>query len=93
MSEARGEPVNITRGVPAPAYPWPGDGYIAAHEIGHLFGGSHDYANCVEGVLVSEDAIQGGPCTLMHENLNISYGFSTLNRAVIRGYATEFASP
>jgi len=29
----------------------------------------------------------------MHANLNISYGFSTLNRAVVRDCATEFASP
>ncbi len=42
--------------------PTPGPGTaIAAHEIGHLFGGSHDYATCVEGVLVARTPFRAVP--------------------------------
>jgi hypothetical protein len=89
MSEMRGQTINIIRGVPAPAWFW-GDDYLAAHEIGHLFGGGHDLANCAEGVAVVEGETPA-PCTLMHPNLNVSYVFSTINRAIVRGHALDFA--
>ena len=88
-SEVRGQTINIIRGVPAPVWFW-GDDYLAAHEIGHLFGGGHDLANCAEGVAVEEGEVPA-PCTLMHPNLNVSYVFSTINRAVVRGHALDFA--
>ena len=91
MSELRNATINIIRGVPAPVWPW-GEDYLAAHEIGHLFGGGHDLANCAEGVTVVEGEVPA-PCTLMHPNLNISMKFSTINRAVVRGHALDFASP
>ncbi|MBA2609416.1 MAG: hypothetical protein H0U92_10780 [Actinobacteria bacterium] len=87
-----GKPPDVTRGVPVPVWPWVAEGYISAHEIGHLLGGNHDYANCVEGVTFSVEAVPG-PCTLMHANFNISFAFSTLNRIEVRGYALRFATP
>ena len=89
MSEMRAQTISIIRGVPAPVWFW-GDDYLAAHEIGHLFGGGHDLANCAEGVAVVEGEVPA-PCTLMHPNLNVSYVFSTINRAVVRGHAVDFA--
>lgn len=89
MSEVRGQAINIIRGVPVPVWYW-GDDYLAAHEIGHLFGGGHDLANCVEGVALVEGETPA-PCTLMHPNLNVSYVFSTINRAIVRGHAMDFA--
>lgn len=89
MSEVRGQAINIIGGVPAPVWYW-GDDYLAAHEIGHLFGGGHDLANCAEGVALV-DGETPAPCTLMHPNLNVSHVFSTINRAVVRGHAIDFA--
>lgn len=59
-----------------------------AHEIGHLMGAHHHYANCVEGALTFGD----GPCTTM---FNVSgfdnMGFSLMNGIVIRGHAQSYA--
>lgn len=90
--EIPGKPPNLIRGVPAPVWPWTEEGYISTHEIGHLLGGNHDYANCVEGVADMSGAARG-PCTVMHANLNITFAFSTLNRITIREYAIRFAAP
>ena len=91
MSELRNATINVIRGVPAPVWPW-GEDYLAAHEIGHLFGGGHDFANCAEGVTVVEGETPA-PCTLMHPNLNVSMKFSTINHGIVRGHALDFASP
>lgn len=65
---------------------------IAAHEIGHLLGAHHHYANCVEGLL----ALSSGdptPCTLMFNDAGLAaLRFSTLNGVVVRGHAEAYAA-
>ena len=67
---------------------------ITAHEIGHLFGGQHHFANCVEGL--HDDAVNSGdssPCSLMFNAADfISLRFGTLNGRIVRGYALVYAS-
>jgi hypothetical protein len=63
-----------------------------AHEIGHLFGGQHHYANCVEDA--DGDVVNGEltPCSLMFNSLDaMGPDFDTLNGAVVRGHAVEYA--
>ncbi len=61
---------------------------VTAHEIGHLMGAHHHYANCVEGAL----AFEGGPCTTMFNAAGFdNMGFSLLNGIVIRGHAQAYA--
>lgn len=63
---------------------------IGAHEIGHLMGAHHHYANCVEGV----PAGPLYPCTLMINDVGLaSLNFSAFNGGVVRGHAEEFAKP
>ena len=67
---------------------------IAAHELGHLMGGHHHYANCAEGVKSEQEVLEGSPCTLMSNFVDFqSIHFSTANSAVVRGHAVSFASP
>lgn len=62
----------------------------AAHEIGHLMGGHHHYANCAESAL----NIGGAPCTVMFNVNNVgSDTFSLLNGIVVRGHAQAYAKP
>lgn len=66
---------------------------IAAHELGHLMGAHHHYANCVEGQLQGE-ANDLSPCSLMFNFVDFqSLNFALLNTTVVRGHAVEFASP
>lgn len=66
---------------------------IAAHEIGHLMGAHHHYANCAEGVL-TETPEEPSPCSLMFNAIDFaSINFSTASGAVVRGHAVDFASP
>ncbi|HEV8580407.1 MAG TPA: zinc-dependent metalloprotease family protein [Thermoanaerobaculia bacterium] len=66
---------------------------IAAHELGHLMGAHHHYANCVEGILEGE-ANDLSPCTLMFNFVDFqSLNFSQVNRAVVRGHAVQYATP
>ncbi|MGH8529849.1 MAG: zinc-dependent metalloprotease family protein [Nevskiales bacterium] len=61
-----------------------------AHELGHLLGGHHHYANCVETLL----NIGGNICTLMFNDLTFQQlQFSTLNSLVVRGHSQLFAIP
>lgn len=67
---------------------------IAAHELGHLMGGHHHYANCAEGVKSEQEVLEGSPCTLMSNFVDFqSINFSTLNGQVVRGHSVSFASP
>ena len=67
---------------------------ITAHEIGHLFGGQHHFANCVEGL--RDDALSGGdssPCSLMFNSADfIALHFGSVNGSVVRGYALAYAA-
>jgi hypothetical protein len=66
---------------------------VVAHEIGHLMGVHHHYANCIEGNLQG-DLDDLSPCTLMFNFVDFqSLNFSVLEGAVARGHAVQFASP
>jgi hypothetical protein len=65
---------------------------VAAHEIGHLFGAHHHYANCAEGV--PDEPTDVSPCTMMFNDIAlVSLRFSTLNSAIVRGHAVSYLEP
>jgi hypothetical protein len=65
-------------------------GKTLGHEVGHLVGGHHHYANCAETVGELDDA----PCTLMINDLGLAaLHFSSLNGLTIRGHAQLAGSP
>lgn len=68
-------------------------GLIAAHEIGHLMGAHHHYANCAEGSPLMQE--NETPCTLMSSVLIFwnAGNFGTLEAGVVRGHASDYASP
>jgi hypothetical protein len=67
---------------------------IAAHELGHLMGGHHHYANCAEGVKGEREVLEGSPCTLMSNFVDFqSIHFSAVNSGVVRGHSVGYASP
>lgn len=72
-----------------------GSAIVVAHEIGHLMGAHHHYGNCIEGnSLANIEDLELTPCTLMFNAVNFgSLPFGTLNTAVVRGHASEFARP
>lgn len=66
---------------------------VAAHELGHLMGAHHHYANCVQG-LFQGDADDLSPCTLMFNFVDFqSLNFGILEAAAVRGHAVQYASP
>ena len=71
-----------------------GTAKVLAHELGHLMGAHHHYANCVEGNLSEVGEPEVSPCTLMVNVVNLaSLNFSALNGTVVRGHTTEYAAP
>ena len=65
---------------------------VAAHEIAHLLGAHHHYANCAEGAPAAIEEPQLMTCTLMFNDVGATnLRFSTLEGAVVRGHALEFA--
>ncbi len=63
---------------------------IAGHEIGHLMGAHHHYANCAEGFGADDSAV----CTLMFNYIDFQTNrFGTLESNVIRGHTEDFAAP
>lgn len=67
---------------------------VFAHEIGHLMGAHHHYANCVEGQLTSAGPSDVSPCTLMFPAVNFaSLNFAALEGATVRGHAVKHAAP
>src|SRR5919106_1777152 len=66
---------------------------VAAHEIGHLMGGHHHYANCAEGLLADPPPGELSPCTLMFNAVDLaSLNFGTLNGLVVRGHMEAYAT-
>ena len=66
---------------------------VVAHEIGHLMGVHHHYANCVEGLLQG-DLDDLSPCTLMFNFVDFqSLNFSIFEGIVARGHSVQYASP
>lgn len=60
-----------------------------AHELGHLLGGHHHYANCAEAATPGD-----APCTVMFNVIDLQkLQFSTLNSLVVRGHAQLHAAP
>jgi hypothetical protein len=67
---------------------------VFAHEIGHLMGAHHHYANCVEGMLTSAAPNDVSPCTLMFPAVNFaSLNFAALEGITVRGHAVNHAKP
>jgi hypothetical protein len=67
---------------------------VLSHEMGHLMGAHHHYANCVEGNTSSDGPNDLSPCTLMFNSVNFAgLSFSTLEGSVVRGHAVAFAAP
>jgi hypothetical protein len=66
---------------------------IFVHEIGHLLGAHHHYANCAEGVpAINVEDRDPAPCTVMFNFLDfLTLRFSTLSGAVVRGHAVDYA--
>lgn len=59
---------------------------VLSHELGHLLGAHHHYANCGEAAGASSSA----PCTLMFNDVSLqALKFSTLNASVVRGTAQQ----
>jgi reprolysin-like metallo-peptidase family M12B len=68
---------------------------IAAHEIGHVLGAHHHYGNCVQGNGTTDGGGEPSICTVMWPT-TVQYAainFGTLESAVVRGHAVEYAAP
>lgn len=64
---------------------------ILGHEVGHLLGGHHHYANCAEGVPTNPDTDPYSACTLMFNDISLaSLNLSSVNATVIRGHAVDY---
>ena len=74
--------------VPSPTV---NEGIIAAHEIGHLLGAHHHYANCVEAQPFGALAGDPGPCTTMSPAAAMATSvFGTLEASFIRAYVAKY---
>jgi hypothetical protein len=67
---------------------------VAAHELGHLMGAHHHYANCAEGLLSEPLQSELSPCTLMFNAVDLSsINFGTVQGLVVRGHMEAYALP
>lgn len=65
---------------------------IATHEIAHLLGAHHHYANCAEGDHADPTDDFGGECTVMMPDIFfVSTNFGALESVVVRGHAVQYA--
>ncbi len=66
---------------------------VAAHEIGHLTGAHHHYANCAQGLLADPPPGELSPCTLMINAVDLSsINFGVLNGLVVRGHMEAYGT-
>jgi hypothetical protein len=66
-------------------------GKILAHEVGHLLGAHHHYANCIENVPAAATRPATDVCTLLFNDVSVvSLHFSAVNRAIVRGHALAY---
>lgn len=67
-------------------------GRVSAHEVGHILGAHHHYANCAEGDL--EEAVDTwSTCSVMFNDIVFtSLKFSTVESAAVRGYSLAYAN-
>lgn len=66
---------------------------IAGHELGHLLGAHHHYANCAEGAEGASTVTDVSPCSLMANFVDfLALKFGTAESAVIRGHSLEYAA-
>ncbi|MGH2755628.1 MAG: hypothetical protein ACRDLB_14530 [Actinomycetota bacterium] len=65
---------------------------VASHEVAHLLGAHHHYANCAEGEKEALTRTEMTPCTMMFNDVGlISLHFGTLEAAVVRGHLLAYA--
>jgi hypothetical protein len=65
---------------------------IATHEIAHLLGAHHHFANCAEAPKDPDGYLLLEACTVMVNDIGLaSFGWSTIEAAVVRGYVSDFA--
>ena len=70
------------------------DAETTTHELGHLLGAHHHYANCVEGVADGDSPTDVSPCTVMFNAVNpASLWFGRLEGSVVLGHALRYATP
>jgi hypothetical protein len=63
---------------------------VAAHELGHLMGAHHHYANCPTPTVRTGDNL----CTLMINDVGLAgRPFSVLNQRIVHGHAQLYARP
>jgi hypothetical protein len=70
--------------------------HVTAHEIGHLMGGQHHYANCVEGIEASDahddGTVEASPCSLMFNAADLlGTNFGEINGRIVRAMANRYA--
>jgi hypothetical protein len=67
-------------------------GKILGHEVGHLLGAHHHYANCAENVPSAALTGSTDVCTLMFNDVSVvGLRFSQVNRAAVRGHSLAYA--
>jgi hypothetical protein len=65
---------------------------IATHEIAHLLGAHHHYANCAESEKSANLLNEWAFCTIMVNDIGLaSFDWSTLEASVVRAHVSDFA--
>ena len=69
---------------------------LMAHEVGHLVGNHHHYANCAEGLKSTQrsNGLDPSACTVMFPYIEfLAFNFGTLEANIARGHIHEYARP